>query len=197
MKVCSVGSCQISVNLRKGWCVKHYTRWSRYGDPEHENPNYLRGTLLSRFEAKVIKGEGCWGWKASTTASGYAQIKEAGKMLVAHRVSYELYLREIPQGYLVDHRCHTRSCTNPAHLRLVTNKQNMENRGSLAANNTSGYQGVYWRKRTQRWVAQVGHHKKVYCNGYWPPYEIHVAAYKATELRNRLFTHNELDRMVS
>lgn len=40
MKRCSVEGCDTTQNLRRGWCVKHYQRWRRHGDPLHERENY-------------------------------------------------------------------------------------------------------------------------------------------------------------
>lgn len=46
----------------------------------------------------------------------------------SHRLSWFLKYGDIPPGMLVDHKCHNTLCVNPSHLRLVTPKQNSENR---------------------------------------------------------------------
>lgn len=43
----------------------------------------------------------------------------------AHRVSYEIFIEEIPQGFLIDHLCRNRACVNPWHMEVVTNKENV------------------------------------------------------------------------
>ena len=46
--MCSVAECSTQVKA-KGMCVKHYTRWSRYGDPSINHRNKLTEELKSRY----------------------------------------------------------------------------------------------------------------------------------------------------
>ena len=80
----------------------------------------------SRFWAKVNKTETCWLWTASTTTAGYGQFHyEARRMVMAHRMAYELIVGPIPDGLELDHLCRIRRCVNPAHLEAVTRKENV------------------------------------------------------------------------
>ena len=80
----------------------------------------------TRFEAKYAPNEfnGCWEWKQPLD-SGYGRFWLNGKTALAHRVSYELYVGEIPEGKQIDHLCRNRSCVKPTHLEPVTIGENV------------------------------------------------------------------------
>lgn len=145
-----------------------------------------------RFWAKVIKTEGCWNWTATGDTSGYGIFGAKSGTRAAHRIAYELLTGTIPDGAEIDHTCHNRRCVNPTHLRVVTRKQNSENRnGAHSSNTTSGIRGVSWRPIQNRWRVQVRHNGKSYsrlCRS------LDEAEKAARDLRNKLFTHNDLDR---
>lgn len=80
---------------------------------------------LARFELYTIKNEeGCWGWKGPKAVTGYGVLMVNGKLMLAHRFSYEIYSGKIPKGKHILHSCDTPSCVNPAHLRPGTDADN-------------------------------------------------------------------------
>lgn len=86
-------------------------------------------TLVQRFKQKVSVNPdtGCWEWTACQINTGYGRIWEGGrrgKSLLAHRVSYELFVGQIPDGLTLDHLCRVRHCVNPLHLEPVTGREN-------------------------------------------------------------------------
>jgi hypothetical protein len=148
----------------------------------------------SRFWKRLEKTETCWNWLGAPTPKGYGNIvDEAGKTHAAHRFAYELLVGPIPDGMLVDHACRNKGCVNPNHLRLATNKQNLENLSGPYVTNQTGYRGV--SRQGSRFVARARHNGVLYYAGRFSTAE--EAAEAAALLRLKLFTHNDLDRQAS
>jgi IS1 family transposase len=148
-------------------------------------------TVEERFWAKVNKTENCWLWTAARDRRGYGHFWTGERMTQAHRFSMELATGRSSAEH-VDHICHTPSCINPAHLRRVTRKQNMENRAGEMSNNKSGYRGVCLHKSSGLWQATVGHNGKQIHLGYFRTPEAAGEAARAKRLE--LYTHNEVDK---
>jgi hypothetical protein len=82
-----------------------------------------------RFFSKVKINGTCWEWIGSKRClygrfGVGGHIKNGGKVIQAHRFSYELLKGPIPKGLQLDHLCRNRSCVNPEHLEIVTNQEN-------------------------------------------------------------------------
>lgn len=123
---------------------------------------------------------------------GYGKINVKGRGMLAHRYAWELENGPIPDEMMIDHRCHNPSCISIEHLRLATNKLNMEHQVRAHKNNKSGVRGVYWQAQRRKWAAQVRHNKKSIYLGLFLTIEEAEAAVKAKRLE--LFTYNDWDR---
>ena len=83
-------------------------------------------SVLDRFLAKIVADpHGCWIWQACTGANGYGQFWVDGRIVKAHRWSYEHFVGPIPDGLELDHMCRVRNCVNPHHLEPVTHTENV------------------------------------------------------------------------
>ena len=108
----------------------------------------------------TIPETSCVIWFGSENQKGYGRILKDGKRQNVHRVTYEMTFGEIPEGMVIDHICHERSCVNPNHMRVCTNSENAKNR-KLNTNNKSGFKGVHRNKYTSkrglspRWIALI------------------------------------------
>lgn len=83
-----------------------------------------------RFEDKVfVSPDGCWLWTGAINVDGYGKFAVKRVARLAHKVSYQLYIGDVPNGMVLDHLCRKRSCVNPKHLEPVTHTENCH-RGS-------------------------------------------------------------------
>jgi hypothetical protein len=108
--------------LARDWCGKHYERWRQHGSPDDPRPS-----LEERFWSKVDKDGpgGCWLWTGARSSEGYGTIWVDGKMVLAHRLAYQLYVGPIPEDRELDHRCRVRHCVNyERDLEPVTGQEN-------------------------------------------------------------------------
>ena len=68
----------------------------------------------------------CWIWQGGKTGDGrYGRAKYDGRMRPAHHIFLLQDGVEIPEGYEPDHLCRVTLCVNPAHLEVVTRKENV------------------------------------------------------------------------
>ena len=121
---CQIRECDTKADglLKYLLCTKHSqrldSRWSTH------DPN----TIDSRFWDKcLIVDSGCWEWQGFINPGGYGQFgSESGKIMLAHRWSYQRFVGGLVDGLEIDHLCRNTKCCNPKHLEQVTRAVNMD-----------------------------------------------------------------------
>ena len=94
--------------------------------------------IATRLERLSVSDEetGCLVWQGAKDRRGYGHIRGSdGRTLSAHRASYQEHREQIPDGLQIDHLCRNTSCINPAHLEVVTPRENtLRSEGCTAIN---------------------------------------------------------------
>jgi hypothetical protein len=125
----------------------------------------------------------------SRNTKGHIQIRIDGKLYVAHRLAWLYVNGQFPINQL-DHIDGDKTNNKFGNLRTATNKQNQEN-VPLQTNNTSGYRGVSFDKRVNKFRAYVCHNRKNITIGLFATGE--DAAIAARSVRDQLFTHHHTE----
>ena len=100
-------------------------------------------TASRRFWSKVkIVSNGCWEWTGAKLTNGYGSFRFEGRSVLPHRLSYRLFIGEIPAELELDHLCRNCTCLNPNHLEAVTRRINVLRGIGPAAQNAAKTQCI-------------------------------------------------------
>jgi len=164
MKSCSIKKCEKRIHA-KGMCARHYYQILRKGKISgsssrtrydlnklttegdiciievYDNQGYVKAeAIIDRENLEKVKGI-----KWSQLKNGAISNKKFG------------YLHRRIMGYpkkFVDHKDRNRLNNRTSNLRLCTNAENVRNSG-CRANNTSGYKGVSWVSKIEKWASYI------------------------------------------
>lgn len=123
--------------------------------------------LMTRFWAKVQKGDDCWIWSGATNRHGYGQIRIDGRNVAAHRLAWEFEHGPIPEGMNVLHSCDNPPCIRGAHLWLGTmadNSQDMASKGRWRNQFTDGQSNAHCVPGHQDFRVISGRRRCVLCD---------------------------------
>lgn len=88
-------------------------------------------TKFDEYLSRSRREDGCWPWAGPMHKLGYGLSSRPGpprQKGMAHRMVWEYLVGPIPPGMTIDHVCLNRGCVNPAHMRLLTQSQNVKAR---------------------------------------------------------------------
>jgi hypothetical protein len=145
-------SCNCLRNTRIGEASKKYNEYDISGDI---GVGYTFKNIKFYFDLEdydKIK-EYCWG----TRKGRIATTMKGGKTIEIHK----FLLGDVPNGFEIDHIDRNPLNNCKSNLRIVIHKKNSYN-SSLGINNTSGFIGVGWSKKSCKWRAYIqidGEHK--------------------------------------
>jgi hypothetical protein len=152
-----------------GYCNAHYLQVSRCGKirttSREGRPARIEGDIayiplgVSAKDgyAKVDKAFAyldSYKWRLHTT--GYAIANDTPTTLIK---MHHLIAGKPPKGQMTDHINGNRLDNTKSNLRFCTISQNGMNM-SKPKHNTSGFKGVYWSKRNNKWAAKLNVNKK-------------------------------------
>jgi hypothetical protein len=103
--------------------------------------------------------------------SKYIVAQYKNKRLLIHRI-----IMNAPKNKMIDHINGNTLDNRKCNLRICNRSQNFRNR-TKQKNNTSGYKGVSFHKRLNKWQAQITTNKNKKCLGYFDTPELAFFAY--------------------
>ena len=124
----------------------------------------------------------------------YIEIMVDGKKYQAHRLAW-LYTHGYDTENQIDHLNGIRNDNRISNLREVSQSCNLQNQ-KINSNNTSGFPGVTWVKRKQKWVAQIQIQGKVHGLGYYDTALDAALARYTEEVWNSNWTCNHRSELV-
>ena len=154
MAACKAPNCHQSAKNRS-LCWAHYDRMRKYGSYDLPASKSLFVQFAESVE--VDEPDKCWLWQGNTlkTGLGYGRINANRKSYLAHRLSYQFLVGEIPQDMLVLHHCDNPRCVNPHHLYAGDHKSNAIDRATRKPNSYAVGERAAQSKLTESQVLSI------------------------------------------
>ena len=126
--------------------------------------------------------------------TGYCTVKFKGRRIAYHRLVWILEIGDIPDGLQLDHRNGDKLDNCLENLRLVTHRENNQNKAFHRATGRCGYR---WHKRGKKWEARVNINGKIISLGYFTNENEAQKAYNiACELIEVYTNNNQFRELV-
>ena len=118
-----------------------------------------------------------YNWRVSDQGYAIRHVEQKGKQT---NIKLHSYILENQPGLSVDHIDRNPLNNQRSNLRLVTQREQVINRGMMK-NNTSSVKGVVYHIRFHKWQAQIGHNNKMIFLGRFDDFDEAVTARKNAE----------------
>ena len=116
----------------------------------------------------------------SITRLGYIRINAGRKPVFAHRIAWALFYGEWPSLF-IDHINGDKLDNRIANLRLATKAENAQNVRTIKSNNKTGYIGVYFLARANKWRASIRTNGRLKQLGMFSDPKLASEAYQAAK----------------
>lgn len=151
----------------------------------------LKSQLHYDFETGIFTRKSTGKKLTTCNTKGYIQIKINRKTYQAHRLAWFYVHGQMPLTF-VDHINGKRNDNRIENIRLCNKNQNGVNSG-LTSRNTSGYKGVCWHKKKERWIAASKLNGKLIHIGTFIKKEDAIASYvNFCKINHGEFLHSSL-----
>lgn len=109
---------------------------------------------------------------------GYLTMKVENKNYQAHRLAWFYVYGELPEN-VIDHIDGNRTNNAINNLRILTRRENTQNISKASKNNKIGVLGVSYneKRKTNPFIARIGHMGNQIIIGYYPNQELAQKAY--------------------
>ena len=124
-----------------------------------------------------------WKWRAATNKSGnkYAVRTKWNKGSKRTTEWMHRLVNNTPEGFETDHINHDGLNNTRANLRTASRSENRHNRPVRP--NVSGYKGVSWHKKSEKWYGRIVANRKVISTGYYKEAIDAAKAYNAAAIK--------------
>lgn len=143
--------------------------------------------IIDLPDLPLVEGYNWYAWVCRRTVYAQRNVTASG----GKKTTIKMHRRitGAPSGVPVDHRDHNGLNNTRSNLRICTHQQNVHNR-QLNCRSPSGFKGVHWHEKTQKWRAQIGFNGKKYHLGlYNDPEEAHKAYCEASAKYHKEYGH--------